>query len=73
MVTLRSVTRKGYASRADVADHTVLTYDPRGISRRTLTGPAGDDTPNTRAEDVRGLIEAMGGGRSTCSVAAEER
>ena len=45
-----------------VADHTVLTYDPRGISRSTLTGPAGDDTPDTRAEDVRGLIEAMGGG-----------
>jgi len=45
-----------------VADRTVLTYDPRGISRSTLTGPAGDDTPDTRAEDVRQLIEAVGGG-----------
>jgi pimeloyl-ACP methyl ester carboxylesterase len=43
-------------------ERTVLTYDPRGISRSTLTGPTADDTPVTRAQDVYRLIEAMGGG-----------
>ncbi len=42
-------------------EHTVLTYDPKGISRSTLTGLAADDTPVTRAQDVYRLIEAMGG------------
>jgi pimeloyl-ACP methyl ester carboxylesterase len=44
------------------ADHTVLTYDPRGIARSTLDGPPGEDTPELRADDVRPLIEAAGGG-----------
>ena len=45
-------------------DHTVLTYDPRGISRSALTGPVAEDTPQLRADDVRALIEAAGGGRA---------
>lgn len=43
-------------------DHTVLTHDPRGIGRSVLTAPAGPDTPQLRADDVRRLIEANGGG-----------
>lgn len=53
-----------FAGLADqfATDHTVLTYDPRGISRSVLDGPAGEDTPELRADDVRRLIIAAGGG-----------
>jgi len=44
------------------AGHTVLSYDPRGISRSPLDGPAAPDTPEMRADDVRRLILAAGGG-----------
>ncbi len=53
-----------FAELADqfATDHTVLTYDPRGISRSVLDGPAVEDTPELRADDVRRLIIAAGGG-----------
>ncbi|HEY2204377.1 MAG TPA: alpha/beta hydrolase [Pseudonocardia sp.] len=39
-------------------ERTVLTYDPRGISRSVLTAPAVTDTPELRADDVRRLVAA---------------
>ncbi|AKF05277.1 alpha/beta fold hydrolase [Sandaracinus amylolyticus] len=41
-------------------DHTVVTHDPRGISRSTLDDPEQDSTPELRADDVAALIEAVG-------------
>lgn len=41
-------------------DHTVVTHDPRGISRSTLDDPEQDSTPELRADDVAALIEALG-------------
>lgn len=54
----------GFAALADqFDDRTVLTYDPRGSdrSRRTDGEPPGS-VPGEHAEDVRRLIEALGGG-----------
>lgn len=44
------------------ADHTVVTYDPRGIAQSTRADPDEDITPEMQADDVRRLIEAVGGG-----------
>jgi pimeloyl-ACP methyl ester carboxylesterase len=54
----------GFAALADqFADRTVVTYDPRGSerSRRTDGEPPGS-TPDEHAEDLRRLIQAVGGG-----------
>jgi pimeloyl-ACP methyl ester carboxylesterase len=46
--------------------HTVITYDRRGFSRSTLTGPQDyEHRLRTDADDVRRLIEAAGGGAAT--------
>jgi pimeloyl-ACP methyl ester carboxylesterase len=52
---------EGFAALADrFPDRTVVTYDPRGAGRSTLTSPAGPDghrsTPEQHAEDVHRLI-----------------
>lgn len=54
----------GFAGLAPLfaRDHTVVTYDPRGISRSALDGPPVEDTPHTRAADVLALITALGAG-----------
>lgn len=40
---------------------TVLTYDPRGISRSVVVDdPAGEDTPQRRAEDIHRLLQRFG-------------
>jgi pimeloyl-ACP methyl ester carboxylesterase len=44
------------------ADHTVVTYDPRGMDRSERTDPAELVTPETHADDVHAVIEAIGGG-----------
>jgi pimeloyl-ACP methyl ester carboxylesterase len=44
------------------ADRTELTNDPRGIAGSALDGPAEEDTPELRADDVWRVIEAAGGG-----------
>jgi pimeloyl-ACP methyl ester carboxylesterase len=51
-----------FAGFADVlaADHTVVTHDPRGISRSRLDDPEQDSTPDLRADDVAALLDALG-------------
>jgi clorobiocin/coumermycin A biosynthesis protein CloN7/CouN7 len=44
------------------ADHTVVTYDPRGILRSSIEDPAQDATPELLADDVHRLLTALGGG-----------
>jgi pimeloyl-ACP methyl ester carboxylesterase len=43
-------------------DRTVVTYDPRGLGRSTRTDGRTDHTPQTQAEDVHAVIEALGAG-----------
>lgn len=42
------------------ADHTVVTTDPRGISRSVLDDPQQDSTPELRAGDLVALLDALG-------------
>jgi len=42
-------------------DRTVVTYDPRGTGRSTKTDPNSESTPDQHADDVRRVIEAVGG------------
>jgi pimeloyl-ACP methyl ester carboxylesterase len=42
-------------------DRTVITYDPRGTTRSTRTDPAPESTPEQHADDIRRVIEAVGG------------
>jgi pimeloyl-ACP methyl ester carboxylesterase len=41
-------------------DHTVVTYDPRGLAGSTIDDPEQDATPNLRADDVAALVDALG-------------
>ena len=43
-------------------DRTVVTYDPRGVSRSELTEGSGKPTPEDRADDLHRLISELGGG-----------
>ncbi len=46
-----------------LADHyTVVTLDPRGISKSTLDDPEQDSTPELRADDVAAVMDALGAG-----------
>jgi pimeloyl-ACP methyl ester carboxylesterase len=40
--------------------YTVATYDPRGLSRSTLDGPAGDLSVEGQADDAHHLLAAVG-------------
>jgi pimeloyl-ACP methyl ester carboxylesterase len=44
------------------SDRTVVTYDPRGVERSVKTDPASPVTPEVHADDLRRLIQAIGGG-----------
>lgn len=45
---------------AELADRwTVVAFDPRGYSRSTLHGPAGEQLPGAHSEDVARLIELL--------------
>lgn len=50
-----------FAPLADLLarDHTVLTHDPRGISRSPLDDPEQDSTPELRADDLIALLNAL--------------
>src|SRR5690242_16873649 len=53
----------GFAALAPYfADHTVVTYDPRGMDRSERADPAELVTPEIHADDVYAVIEAVGGG-----------
>jgi pimeloyl-ACP methyl ester carboxylesterase len=41
-------------------DHTVVTYDPRGMSRSTVDGAPGDITVETFADDAHRLLAEVG-------------
>lgn len=41
-------------------DRTVVTHDPRGISRSPLDDPEQDATPELRADDVVAILDALG-------------
>lgn len=43
-------------------DRTVITYDPRGLGRSTRSDGRTDNTPETQAEDVHAVIQALGAG-----------
>jgi pimeloyl-ACP methyl ester carboxylesterase len=44
-------------------DRTVVTYDPRGVSRSERTDGVTGSTPDERADDLRRLISALDAGR----------
>ena len=44
------------------ADHTVVTYDPRGVERSTKADPASVSTPEQHADDLHRIIAALGAG-----------
>ena len=46
-----------------LADHTVVTYDPRGVERSVRNDPDLEVTPEVHAADVRAVIDAVGAGR----------
>lgn len=50
------------ALAARFTDRTVVTYDPRGAGRSTLTEGAPRSTPDLHADDVARVIAAIGGG-----------
>lgn len=47
-------------AHALAADHTVVTYDPRGLAGSTIDDPSQDATPDLRADDVSAIIEHLG-------------
>ena len=53
----------GFATLAThFTDHTIVTYDPRGVERSQRTEADLEVTPEMHAADVRAVIEAAGGG-----------
>ena len=51
-------------AHALAGDHTVVTYDPRGLAHSTIDDPRQDATPELRADDVAALIDALGADRA---------
>jgi pimeloyl-ACP methyl ester carboxylesterase len=52
----------GFATLAThFTDHTVVTYDPRGVERSERVDADVEVTPDVHAADVRAVIEAVGG------------
>jgi pimeloyl-ACP methyl ester carboxylesterase len=41
-------------------DHTVVTYDPRGISDSPVDDPEQDSTPQLRADDIAAILDSVG-------------
>ncbi|MFE5896210.1 alpha/beta fold hydrolase [Streptomyces sp. NPDC056488] len=53
----------GFAAlAARFPERTVVTYDPRGLGRSTRKDGRDDHTPQTQADDVHAVIEAVGAG-----------
>jgi pimeloyl-ACP methyl ester carboxylesterase len=54
---------RGFATLAALLpDRTVITYDPRGLGRSTRKDGRVDNVPETQAEDVHAVIQALGAG-----------
>ena len=43
-------------------DHTVVTYDPRGVGQSTVDDPSLAVTPEVEADDLALVVDAVGGG-----------
>lgn len=58
------MTASEFAAVADAlaVDHTVVTYDPRGLGGSPIDDPAQDSTPELRADDVAAILADLGGG-----------
>jgi clorobiocin/coumermycin A biosynthesis protein CloN7/CouN7 len=54
----------GFAAIAPLLseDYTVVTYDPRGFARSTIEDSDQDGEPDLLADDVRRLLDTVGGG-----------
>jgi pimeloyl-ACP methyl ester carboxylesterase len=52
----------GVLARQLADGYTVASYDPRGMSRSRLDGPATDQLVEVHAEDARRVLDAVGGG-----------
>jgi pimeloyl-ACP methyl ester carboxylesterase len=58
------MTASEFAGVADAlaVDHTVVTYDPRGLGASPIEDPAQDSTPELRADDVAAMLDDLGAG-----------
>lgn len=58
------MTASEFAPVADAlaADHTVVTYDPRGLGASPIDDPNQDSTPALRAADVAAILDDLGAG-----------
>ena len=58
------MTASEFAAVADAlaADHTVVTYDPRGLGASPIDDPNQDSTPALRAADVAAILDDLGAG-----------
>jgi pimeloyl-ACP methyl ester carboxylesterase len=64
LVVGQPMTSGPFAPVADLlaSDHTVVTYDPRGVGNSTVDDPSLDVTPELEADDLAAIIDAVGGG-----------
>ncbi|GAA2429411.1 alpha/beta hydrolase [Actinomadura vinacea] len=62
LVTGSPMAASEFAPLADAlaSDHTVVTHDPRGISRSHVDDPEQDSTPELRADDLAAILDALG-------------
>jgi pimeloyl-ACP methyl ester carboxylesterase len=47
-------------AHAMAGEHTVVTYDPRGLGHSSIDDPDQDATPELRADDVAAVLDALG-------------
>ena len=64
LVVGQPMTSGPFAPLADLlaTDHTVVTYDPRGVGESTADDRSLAVTPEIEADDLAAIIEAVGGG-----------
>lgn len=64
LVIGQPMTSPPFAPLADdlAADHTVVTYDPRGLGNSEVDDPSRTITPEMQADDLAALIATVGGG-----------